>query len=105
MTRIIKDPKKYKKVIDNKMRSFGDVSYEKKVVRINKKKSKKDGRTRPINKGANKYPEVLDTIYHEERHIKHPKEHEKTVRKKTGAAMKTLTAKQKEKIYNRYKNK
>lgn len=83
-----KNIKKYKRKVDNKMRSYGDTDYEKKVVRVNKSKKK------------NKRPgEVLDTIVHEKMHVRHPKMHEKTVVKRTRKVVKTMSKKEKAKHY------
>lgn len=84
--------KGYKRVIDNKMRNFGDTDFLKRVIRVNKKKSKKLG-----GRG-----EVLDTIYHEEMHAKHPKMKEKSVRVRTVREIKKLTPSQKRKYYQKY---
>jgi hypothetical protein len=54
------------------MRYSGDVDLDKKIVRINKKKS--------LKKGGGL--ELLDTLMHEKTHILHPKMHEATVYKK-----------------------
>jgi len=72
----VKVPKKYKgyKVkVDNKMKNFGETDDEKKVVRINKKKSLKKGGV----------IELKDTIFHERYHVDHPGALERTTRKKT----------------------
>ena len=81
--------KKYKRIIDNKMKWQGDTDTEKKVIRINRKKSKKKS-------------SVIDTITHEELHAKHPNMHEKTVYKKTKKLLKTMSAEKKHKLYSRY---
>lgn len=83
-----KDLKKWKRKTDNKMHAYGDTDLEQKVIRVNKKKSKKGG------KG-----EVLDTIVHEAYHAKHPKAHERTTRKKTKNIIKHLNKKQKKSYY------
>lgn len=88
-----KKVKKWKRVVDNKMRWQGDTDLEKKVVRVNKKKSKKKS-----GRGG-----VIDTIVHEEMHVTHPKMHEKTVYKKTKKKVKRLTPKQKKKLYLTYR--
>ncbi len=97
--------KKYiKRKIDNKMGSYGETDLRNKTIKINKKLIKKNpSKVRPVNKGAKKYPDLLDTIYHEELHIKHPKMTEKDVRKKTTKAVRTLTKKQKARLYGKYK--
>ena len=90
----------YKMKVDNRMRQYGDTTFsdnpKKRVIRVNKKASKKYKRTP-------KYPEVLDTILHEVRHAKHPKEHEKTVKKKVKEQIKNLNRLQKQRTYNLFK--
>lgn len=81
--------RKYTIKKDNKMRAFGDTDLAKKVIRINKKKSKKSKRT----------GEVLDTIVHEVTHAKHPKMYERTVRKHTTKLISHLTRKTKSAYY------
>jgi acetyl-CoA carboxylase alpha subunit len=82
---------KYKRYVDNRSKWQGDTDVEKGVIRINKKKSKKKS-------------SVIDTIVHEEMHAKHPKMHEKTVKRKTWEALKLkkMGKKAKRKLYSRY---
>lgn len=88
-----KDLKKtYKRRVDNKMHAFGDTDLEKKVIRVNKKKSKKQG-----GKG-----EVLDTIVHEVSHAKHPKMKEKNIRKYTKRLIKKLNKRHKRGYYSMF---
>lgn len=82
--------KRYKRIVDNKMKWQGDTDLEKKVIRVNKAKSKKKST-------------VIDTIYHEEYHAKHPKATEKKTYSATKKAMKKLNAKQKNRYYQLYK--
>lgn len=82
----------YKRKVDNKMHAYGDTDLEKKIIRVNKKKSK-----------AKRAGEVLDTIVHEEMHRKHPKMHERTIRKETPRAIKKMGAKTKQKLYAMYR--
>ncbi len=77
---------------DNKMRSMGEYDERTRKVRINKKMAKKAGRG-----------QVLDTIVHEEYHVRNPKATEKTTYKKTKQIKKKLTPKAKAKLYGRYK--
>jgi hypothetical protein len=84
------DLKKWKRKTDNKMHAFGDTDLDKKVIRVNKKKSKKDG-----GKG-----EVLDTIVHETAHAKHPKMKEKNIRKHTKRLIKKLNKRHKKSYYS-----
>jgi len=104
MSRRKRNPKKkWKRVVDNKMHGFGDIDFDKKIIRVNKKRSKnKPSRKRPINKGASKFPEVLDTILHEETHRKQSKLHEKTLKKKIVRKMKKMGRKQKQRLYKLY---
>ena len=77
------------------MRDYGEIDDKKRLIRINKKKSKKN----PMHKEKG-YPEVLDSIVHEVRHKKHPKEHETTIRKKTKAQIKKMSARAKGRYYS-----
>ena len=77
---------------DNRMKWFGDTDLDKKVIRLNIKRSKKSG----------KPGEVLDTVQHELLHAKHPKAHEKTVRKMTKKAVKHLSPITKHRLYGYY---
>ena len=76
------------------MRGYGDTEWKRDgsvAVRINKKKSKKEG------KG-----EVLDSIVHEEMHVNHPDMHERTVKKKTKSLIGRMGRTQKQKQYSKY---
>lgn len=80
---------KYKYKTDNKMRDSADIDYDKRIIRVNKKKSRNE-------KGG-----ILDSIVHEEMHRLHPQMHEKTVRKKTTAKIKKMGKKQKSRLYSK----
>jgi hypothetical protein len=96
--------KAYKRTVDNKMRGYGETDLGKHTIRINKKLSKKDPvHKRPLNKHAKAYPEVLDTIVHERKHVEHPNMHEKTVRKLTKRHLKKMSPQQKRKNYSLFK--
>lgn len=84
--------KKWKRIVDNKMRWHGDIDDEKKIIRVNK--SKEDNR---------KPGEILDTIIHEETHRKHPKMKEETVKSVTKKLMASLSPREKGKLYGKYK--
>lgn len=86
-----KNIKHFKRKVDNKMRDFGETDLVKKTIRINKSKK------------LNKAGDIINTIVHEKRHILHPNEHEKTVRKKTKQLLKKMTPKQKSKHYSLFK--
>ena len=81
---------KYKRTVNNKLRTQGETDTDKHVIVVNKKKSKKKS-------------SIIDTIVHEEMHAKHPRVHEKTVYKKTPKVVKKLSPKAKQKLYKRYK--
>ena len=90
---------KYK--IDNKMRgAFGETDYDKKVIRVNKKRHKSKSVLK-ISKKKDGNEHLGKTIYHEELHRKHPKMYEKTVRKKEKDFDK-LSKKQKKKLYSKF---
>ncbi len=76
--------------VDNKMREgVGETDFEKRIVRINKKRLKK-----------RKEGEIGITLYHELKgHIDHPKAHEKTIYKRE-KQFKKLSEKQKQRLYN-----
>lgn len=100
-----KPTKKWKKVIDNKMRgAYGETDFDKKLIRINKKRHAKgkvhDKRTKKNKNGS---ASMIDTIVHEEMHMKHPKMHEKTVRKLTPKVVKRMPASVKQKKHGQYK--
>lgn len=99
-----KEKKQWKRCVDNKMKCYGETDFDKKKIRVNKKKSKTNPfRKRPVNKGAHKYPDILDTIVHEELHRKNPKMKEKDVRKMALALVKKMPPSQKKKYYAKYK--
>ncbi len=72
------------------MRAYGDTDTEKRLIRINVKKSKKSG-----NRG-----EVLNTIIHETEHAKHPRLGERQTYKRTARLEKRLSRRKKQKYYN-----
>lgn len=90
---------------DNKMRgAYGETDFNNKIIRINKKKSKASPMySRPVNKGAKAYPDLLGTIVHEEYHKNHPKATEKQTRKAERRLVTTMTSTQKKKAYSRFK--
>lgn len=90
----------YKRMIDNKSRDYGQVSYSPKMIRVNMKKSSRV----PFRKKTGVEGQA-DTIYHEEMHAKHPNMKERTVRKKTRLAMDKMPVAKKKKLVARYKKK
>lgn len=87
---------------DNKLRVFGETDLDKKVIRINKKKSRsvKPGKKVRMLNRKGKSGELLDTIKHELLHVDHPKAKEKTIRKMTERATKRMSKKEKGRLYN-----
>lgn len=84
---------------DNKMRgAYGETDYDKKTIRVNKKRHK-SAKAQRINKNAQGKESIIDTIVHEKLHAKHPKMHEKTVRTLAKAMVARMPAKQKAKHY------
>lgn len=81
--------KKWKRVVDNKMKSQGDIDFDEKLIRVNPKKAKKKST-------------VSGTMYHEEYHKTHPQAHEKTVYKKEKEWLKKAGTKAKRKISQKY---
>jgi len=93
--RIVKtNVKRIKRVVANKMRDYGDTTFQKNgniTIRVNKSKKK------------NKRPgEIIDTIVHEEMHARHPKMYERTVRKKTKEYLKHMGHHRKKLAYARF---
>lgn len=86
-----KSNKEWKRIIDNKMRLYGETDHNKKKIRINKKKAKRSGSG-----------ELLDSIVHEELHRKHPKMRERTVQKKATRQIKKMGKRSKRKMYSLY---
>jgi hypothetical protein len=81
---------KYTRKIDRKMRSYGEIDYDKKVIRVNP---------------SYKRGELLNTIIHEELHRKHPDWNEKKVKKESTKREKSLTIADAVKILKKYQRK
>ena len=95
---------KIKRLVDNKMRDYGQEDDRTRTIKVNKALSKRDPNLiRPVNKGASRYPGVLDTIVHEEMHAHHPKMTEKQVWKRTRHKMTSMKPQAKQKAYAKYK--
>ncbi|MFA6385947.1 MAG: hypothetical protein WCW29_04350 [Candidatus Paceibacterota bacterium] len=76
----------WKRKIDKKMKSHGDIDYEKQLIRVN-----------PV-KG-----DLIDTIYHEELHKKYPDKPEKWIRKESRRMARKATKDQVIKMIKKYK--
>ena len=78
-------PSQWKKSIDNKMRTFGDINYEKKKIRINPKKG-----------------DVIDSIIHENLHKTYPNMTEKQIKNKAAQKNKELSLRKKVELLKEY---
>lgn len=76
---------KFRFTLNGRSKWFGETNLKKKEITINKPKAKAKGK-------------LLETIYHETLHAKHPRMHEKTVYKLEKRS-KTLSRKEKSKLY------
>lgn len=89
-----------KRKVNNKLKSYGVADTEKKTIEINKKMHKNIKKDKSLPK---KSRSLIDTIVHEEMHIKHPKMHEKTVRREAPRRVAGMSSAQKASHYNWYK--
>lgn len=87
--------KKFKKIVDNKSKYYGDTDFDKHLIRINKQMNKHKGR-----KG-----ELLDSIMHEKSHVLHPKMKEKNIEKLASKITKHMSKKAKQSAYKPYEKK
>lgn len=81
-------------MVDNKMHGFGLTDLDKKIIKVNVKRSKEDGSP----------GEVLDSMVHEIAHVNHPQMHEKNIRKHTAKVIEHMGQKQKQKVYNLFEH-
>jgi len=89
----MKKAQKIKYKVNNKLRGFGETDFERRKITVNKKKNKKQG-----SRG-----ELINTIVHEDLHLKRPKAKEKTIRTVADVKVKRMSKKEKEKLYKRFK--
>lgn len=83
----MKKLKRYKTIVDNKIKYFGETDTTKRIIRVNKSKKK------------NRRGDVLNTIVHEEMHAHNPKMSEKQVVSKTKQKIARMLKKQKNRYY------
>lgn len=92
-----------KRKTDNKLRgAFGETTFHEgggATIRINKRRHKNKRALKAFPKADRP---MINTMVHEELHAKHPKMHEKTVRKVARRKVARMTRKQKSKVYSRY---
>jgi hypothetical protein len=81
--------------IDNKSKVYGETLTGSRLIRVNARMSKKRPFTKKAKVGIHG---LADTIYHEKYHLKHPKAHERTVRKITKRVMAKMPTHRKRKI-------
>jgi hypothetical protein len=85
--------KPYKRIVDNKLKgAYGDIDFTKRVIRINKKM------------GRDKLGNIIDTIVHEEMHARHPRMHEKTVRRLVPQRLRAMTPEAKKRLAAKYRS-
>ena len=91
----------YMRVVDNKLRgAYGETDTDKKVIRINKERHRKN--VTRYNKNPDGTESLIDSIVHEEDHADAPKKHEKTVYKDAKKKVERMSVKQKQKLYRLY---
>jgi hypothetical protein len=83
--------KRWRWVVDNRMRDYGDIDYERRVIRINPALHKTDGER------------LIDTLFHEELHRLFPSLGERAVCGLTRLLMPTLSARYRGWLYARIK--
>ena len=81
----LKKKSKWKKSVDNRIRTFGDIDYEKKKIRINPKKG-----------------DVVDTIAHENFHRLYPNKTEKQIKTLAKEKIRTTSLRQKIEMLKEY---
>lgn len=91
-----------KRIVDNKLKdAYGESDTHNKVIRINKKAHKRMDLKR-VNANPDGTESLIDTVVHEEMHVKHPKMHERTVRKKAKMVVKKLSKERRKKLLSKY---
>lgn len=86
----------------NKLRgAYGETDYDKKLVRVNKRrhKSKTAKRITPNKDGSEN---LLTTIAHEMVHVNHPRRTEKSTEKLARAMVSKMGKKQKGRLYSKF---
>jgi hypothetical protein len=78
-------------VVDNRMRDYGDIDYQRRVIRINHTMHKQDGER------------LIDTLFHEELHRLFPNLGERAVCDLTRTLLPTLNARYRNWLYARIK--
>lgn len=85
-------------VVDNKLRgAYGESDFDTGVIRVNKKRHFQKGYQR-INPTKDGHENLASTVQHELLHFKHPKAHEKTIRKMEKQTIARMPAKRKRQL-------
>lgn len=101
-----KDKKIWKHVIGKVKGAYGETDTNTKVIKINKAYHKSKWNHSPaVKKNKNGTANLLDTEVHELMHAKHPKMHERTVRKKTPKKIKRMSKRAKVRVYDKFNKK
>jgi hypothetical protein len=77
--------RKYKRIVDRRMRKAGEIDFEKKLIRVNPRAG-----------------DLINTIVHEELHRKYPDKPEKWIRKKAKEREKSLSIPQAVKLLKKF---
>jgi hypothetical protein len=96
------DSKIWKHVVGPIRGAVGETDFDKKIVKVDKAKQRKKVEYAGFSKKENT---LINTERHELFHVKHPKMHEKTIRKITKKWAKRAGAKSKRKIYRLFQKK
>ena len=83
--------------VDNKLDAYGETDLNTNKIRINKKRHSQKGYKR-INPTKNGNENLVSTIQHELLHVKHPKAHEKTIRKMEKSSVRKMSPKRKKQL-------
>src|SRR5262245_58541088 len=84
-----KKQKSWRWVIDNRMRNWGDIDFERRVIRVNHAMHKREGER------------LIDTLFHEELHRLFPRLGEWAICLMTKALLPTLSRRYKAQLYAR----
>jgi hypothetical protein len=76
-------------VIDDRMRNFGDIDFNRRIIRINRRLHKQEGEL------------LIDTLFHEELHRMFPRLSERAVCLMTKVLLPTLSARYRHYLYSR----
>lgn len=85
-------------VVDNKLRgAYGESDLDKGTIRINKKRHFQKGYKR-VNPTPDGHENLASTVQHELLHFRHPKAHEKTIRKMEKSTVRRMSPRRKRQL-------